>query len=184
MDHEGHHSADTLARSILLAGAAVLLTYLATGCGGSDSTGPILIQPAGNLVSMTDCKTWGIGLGRGTSPDQDCIQYSYRGRTLDLTHVNAALNCCPEFETRVTVSSDSIFITEDEVEGGCHCLCLYDLQYEIRHLPAGTYRVIVSQEYLQPGDQPLEFTIDLRASPSGEYCVTRDHYPWGKKSQG
>lgn len=184
MDRVTRHCAGAPAKSILRAGALVLLAYLASGCGGSDSTGPIVIEPDGNLVSMTDCKTWGIYRVAQTPPDQDCIQYSYRGRTLELTHVNTALNCCPEFEARVTVSRDSIFIIEDEVEGGCHCLCLYDLKYEIRHLPAGTYRVIVSQEYLEPGDHPLDFMIDLRSSPSGEYCVTRTHYPWGEKSQG
>jgi hypothetical protein len=184
MNRETRCCAGAQTRSILLAGALVLSAYLASGCGGSDSTAPMLLEPAGSLVSMTGCKTWGIALGGETTPDQDCIRYVYRGRTLNLTHVNTALNCCPEFEARLEVSSDSIFITEDEAQGGCRCLCLYDLEYEIRHLPAGTYRVIVSQEYLEPGDQPLEFTIDLVSSLSGEYCVTRTHYPWGQKSQG
>jgi len=184
MDSRRRQTASTLIGLILQTVVLVLSAYLASGCGGSDSTAPMLLEPAGSLVSMTECKTWGITLGRETPPDQDCIRYVYRGRTLKLTHVNTALNCCPEFEARLEVSSDSIFITEDEAQGECRCLCLFDLEYEIRHLPAGTYRAIVSQEYLEPGDQPLEFTIDLVSSLSGEYCVTRTHYPWGQKSQG
>lgn len=49
----------------------------------------------------------------------------------------------------------------------------------MRGLGLGIYRVIVSQEYLLETDAPLEFTMDLRASKTGAYCVTRDHHPWG-----
>jgi hypothetical protein len=29
------------------------------------------------------------------------------------------------------------------------------------------------------GDEPLEFNVNLTSSPSGSYCVSRAHYPWG-----
>jgi hypothetical protein len=158
--------------------ALLAFACLAGGCGGSDSSGPGSTEPVGRLVDWVGCKGAMVSVAGDVPRDQDCIEYSYSHRTLNLKHINAAFNCCPEMEAYVIVSQDTIFMTEHETVGGCHCLCLYDLEYEVIHLPAATYRVIVSQEYLLEGDQPLEFTIDLRASPSGNHCVTRSHYPW------
>lgn len=162
---------------------SLALACLVAGCGSSDDAGQGYLEPAGELVDIQGCKASSATVAGGVSADRDCIEYSYWGRSLSLKHVNAALNCCPEVHARVTVSADTIFIIEKEIVGGCHCLCLYDLRYRVVHLPVGTYRVIVSEEYLTDGDQPLEFTMDLRASTSGMYCVPRYHYPWRDDSQ-
>ena len=63
--------------------------------------------------------------------------------------------------------------------GGCYCLCLFDVDYEIVNLPPDEYVVTVIEPYVPPGEEPLEFMVDLRTTPSGSYCVTRDFYPWG-----
>ena len=63
-------------------------------------------------------------------------------------------------------------------QGGCHCLCLFDLEYQINKLPPGEYYIIISQPYLNEGDDILQFPMNLGTSPSGRYCVDRNHYPW------
>ncbi|MFH1313083.1 MAG: hypothetical protein ABIJ00_07610 [Candidatus Eisenbacteria bacterium] len=147
-----------------------------TSCTGSDSTGPI-----GRLVRSTGCKTWELATDTdGVASDQDCIEWRLDapGRLL-LTHVNAGFNCCPKFDAVTYVENDTIFIVERELEGQCDCICLFDLDYEIRDLEPGVYEVIVNQECLREDDEPLDFTVDLLTSPSGRHCVERTHYPWG-----
>jgi len=154
------------------------------GSWGLDSNGSVrtvsCMAPPGGLVDSYGCKQ--PGETRGGSPvrsTQDCIEYQYLGGgQLLLDHVNTAFNCCPEFEAGIEVIGDAIVITEDETWGECDCICLFDLSYEIAGLAPGVYHVTVHQEYLEEGDEPLGFTIDLLASPSGLHCVTRDHYPW------
>ena len=180
--------ADDFGRLALSIIAILALSCLVVGCTDSRSTepspnGPPEPQPGGptgHLVNMSACKNLDLAADGGIKDrDQDCIQYTYEDKTLRLKHVNTAFNCCPDVEATVLVRGDSIFIVEHEIQGDCRCLCLYDLDYEIRHLEVGSCRVLVSQEYLLEGDEPLEFAMDLLSSPSGTYCVKRDHYPWG-----
>jgi len=115
---------------------------------------------------------------------EDCAFYTYdpARSILYLDHVNAGFNCCPTIEAAIDVTGDVITITESESPGEfgfCACLCLFDVNYEIWLLPPGQYTVRFVQLYLEPGDDPLEFPIDLEAAPVGSACVTRDHYPWG-----
>jgi hypothetical protein len=165
-------------QAVMLAGL-LLTCLLLAGCG-SDTTEPAAVGPIGHLVDMTGCKSQDLLGADEAAVGIDCIKYSYRLCTLDLKHINAAFNCCPEVDASVTVSGDTILVVEEERVGECHCLCLYDLEYELQGLPLGVYRVIVSEEYLLETDDPLEFTIDLRVSASGQHCATRDHYPWAE----
>ena len=160
---------------------AVVIVMVASGCDrnnctGSDSTGPI-----GRLVHSTGCKSWELEAATGSvTSDQDCIKWQMADRSrLRFTHVNAGFNCCPEFDAATYVSGDTIFVVEHEIVGLCDCNCLFDLDYEIRDLEPGIYRVIVTEEYLSEEDEPLDFIMDLLTTPSGSHCVGRDHYPWG-----
>jgi len=168
------------ALTVVLGVCALLPASLFLGCGSSGSieaTGP---APLGIHVSSTGCKDWDSPPLTGESNSEDCIVWEVPGDDLLLLkHVNTAFNCCPEFEASVDVEKGVILITEHETEGLCDCICLFDLGYEIDHLPPGVYRVVVSQEYLRAPDDPLEFTMDLLASPSGNYCAERTRYPWG-----
>jgi hypothetical protein len=118
-----------------------------------------------------------------TPPNQDCIEYQYDGEgMLLLKHVNSGFNCCPDdILAEITLVGNLITITEiEEPPGGwCDCICLFDVDYQISDLPPGEYTITVNQLYLQPGDEILEFTVDLTSATSGEYCVQRDDYPWG-----
>jgi len=141
-------------------------------------------NPAGELTQSSSCKNFTGGTQDWTTPsEQDCIEYVYDGESiLTLRHINAGFNCCPDSLTaQFHVSVGSIIIDEGEVldQGGCHCLCLYDLDYRIANLPPGPYAIRVNQPYLWPGAAVLEFQVDLSAATSGSHCVERDQYPWG-----
>jgi hypothetical protein len=138
-------------------------------------------SPSGALVTTSDCKSNGLTLAVEDVPtDRTCVTFSYGGGVLTLQHINAAFNCCPIIAADVSVDGSVITITESEEldHGGCSCLCLFDLDLEIKNLAAGAYTIKVVELYLRKGDLPLEFGIDLAASPTGEFCVKRDHYPW------
>ena len=139
---------------------------------------------SGALVSHTDCKTFdGAALADPTPSNQSCIDYQYDGEgTLTFTHVNAGFNCCP---TAITAQFDfddqiiRVHEVEDLSGGGCHCLCLFDLQFEIENVPPGVYLVEFVELYLAEGDPPLTATLDLTGATSGDHCVERTVYPWG-----
>ena len=154
-----------------------LISYLYKG-------GPAPGPPTGILLSYSGCKEFQKGAPTDSvSPDQDCIEYQYDGLgLLLLKHVNAGFNCCPdEILADITIEDNIITIEENESleSGGCYCLCLFDVDYQISNLPPGEYTIRVYGMYLQEGDEILQFTVDLASSPSGIFCVYRDHYPWG-----
>jgi hypothetical protein len=133
--------------------------------GGTNATG--------SLVNHTDCKT---SQSSDTPPVQDCIEYYYDGQSvLLLKHVNATFNCCPgELLANITIEHNLITIQENESLSECDCVCLYDLDYEIRNLAPGEYTICVNELYVLPGDELLNFTVDLCSTPSGSYCVERN----------
>ncbi len=156
-------------------------------------------EPTGNLIDRSECKGYAIN-GEGTiiPNTKDCIAYAYyEGNILLLKHINAGFNCCPDIDVDIVIENSTIIINEVEIEGLCDCLCLFDLDYEIKNLEPGTYTIKVIEPYLQEGDAPLEFTVDLAlpapgigentkrkyfkhgTSPANLFCVNRYHYPWG-----
>jgi hypothetical protein len=136
-------------------------------------------NPFGYLHNMSTCKTSFAPADGGTS----CIQYAYDGAgILSLIHTDAGLNCCPQLTLTVSVVGDTIFVTEVD-SGLCDCLCLYDLEYRVENLSAGTYRIVVSEAVSSNGD-PLDFWVDLAKSPTGTKCEDRLQYPWGSVPVG
>lgn len=154
-----------------------LVNYLYKG-------GPAPGLPVGILVNYEGCKEFQKGTAiESTPPDQDCIEYQYDGvSVLLLKHVNAGFNCCPdEILADITIEDNVITIEENESleSGGCDCLCLFDVDYQINNLPPGEYTIRINGLYLEEGNEILQFTVDLASSPSGSFCIYRDHYPWG-----
>jgi len=136
------------------------------------------------VTSRTGCLSFEGAAQSATAPlDQSCIAYSYDSdaQVLSISHLNAGFNCCPSFFT-VTANQygNVITLAESEVldQGGCHCLCLYDIDFQLINLAPGVYNLDFSELYAD-GGPPLNFFVDLIASPTGEVCVSRDYYPWG-----
>jgi len=164
-------------------GSAALVFFLTTP--GCDTEDPVGLHrhgdPTGELVSRTDCK---ISEATGTSGEaaavQDCFAYELKsGDTLILEHIDAAFNCCPgEITADISIVNDTITIVERESEAMCHCLCLYDLNYRLTGIEAGTYTIQFIEPYTTDADEPLRATVDLSAAPSGNFCVDRSGYPW------
>lgn len=172
----------------------VLPLLLLAGCGAhiSSYVGPIC--PTGEWLGHGGCLP---GTGENlafrdsrTPYDLDCLKWEYDGESLlEVKHVNAGFNCAPEIKATISFDprsvqggpSGTIEIFEHEISGLADCNCLFELEYTLSELPPGTYRVEVSEEpgYLDEGDVPLEFTLELHSAEADSFCVGRDHYPWG-----
>ena len=127
-------------------------------------------------MTYTGC----IELDTDYSHSQDCMEYNYDGENiLLLKHINAGFNCCPKnIIADIKIDNYSIIIEEIEIDGECDCLCLFNLSYEIKDLEPGEYKITIIEPYVHKDEETLEFTIDLLTTPSGVFCVERDHYPW------
>lgn len=145
-------------------------------------------KPSGSVdlevTNFSGCKH-DVAKVAGASSIDECIQWQYSDGVLQINHVNAGFNCCvTALLAGFDKDGDSITITESEnlESGGCHCLCLYDFDYQINNLGAAEYTITIIGPYMETNSTPesdyLSFTIDLVAEPSGSYCVERDHYPW------
>jgi hypothetical protein len=144
---------------------------------------PNCIQ-SGVLVSHGLCKSIGLAAAVAEPPsDQDCLEYRYGSSgVLYLSHLNAGFNCCPtELLADISIQGNIITIREEEdlSNGGCACLCLFDLEYEITGLSPGEYQINVVEPYLPGGDQELTLTVELSSGTDDIYCVDRSNYPWG-----
>jgi hypothetical protein len=165
-------------RAVPLA-AVVSALALLPACSDDDGTKPSG-KAWGRLAQYSGCKS---GDGKIAAPSgSDCLLYTYDGKSLlRVKHSDAAFNCCPSaISADITVEGGTIRIKEKETlpEGPCRCLCLYDVDYEIHELSSGPYRIEVAELYIQEGDEPLSFAIDLASAPADTLCVSRSHYPW------
>jgi hypothetical protein len=165
-----------------LAFGTALLSVILMSCSSANESGNAN-APAGMVAGFSHCKSsLEAGVTDTTLPNQDCLEYQYDGDSvLLLKHVNAAFNCCPDsFGAAFSFAGQLITIEEAErLTNPCDCLCLFDLNLRIVDLVPGTYTIKVKEPYLWEGAGVLEFTVDLRSSPSGSYCVARNRYPWG-----
>ena len=136
-------------------------------------------NPNGTLVKYTDCKNTVL---TDTTPNNlDCIEYSYNNDNgiLRLKHINAGFNCCPgKITADISINNDAIIINEKEQSAGCHCNCLFDIEYEFNNLDSWTFRIVVVEPYRPVSENVLEFNVDLKAQSSGKFCVERKNYPW------
>jgi hypothetical protein len=137
----------------------------------------------GEIISHTDCKSFSseMQISKDISSNESCAEYTYDPETgiMSMKHINATFNCCPEgIHCTISTSGDTIIIREAEDNGLCDCLCLFDADIQIDGLQPKIYFIKFKEPYLNK-DAKLEFTIDLQNALSGDYCVTREEYPWG-----
>lgn len=103
---------------------------------------------------------------------ENCLEWSYDGSAvLELVHVNALFNCCPDSATvDIAISGDTVTLTEKEhVEHPCTCWCEYDLGIRLYGMVPQIYRIRI-KEPLRPPEEWMAVDIDLSESPSGRYC--------------
>ncbi|UCC43849.1 MAG: hypothetical protein JSU65_12115 [Candidatus Zixiibacteriota bacterium] len=168
-------------------GLGILALAIALGCSNDEVIidGGEELQPSVSSVSFSECLGQSVALAGLVPPDRSCIEYEYDAGSavLKVRHANAGFNCCPEnISATVDVSDGVITVTETETfgeHGGCSCLCLYNLDFEIKDLESGQYRVVIVELYLDGDDEPLDFVVDLGEIQVDTVCVDRDHYPWG-----
>ena len=110
------------------------------------------------LFLTTTCLLWLLA-GTGTAEDypwcstMDDVFAEFEGDHLVLHHENAAYNCCPDsFTFTVTISNDSLYVTEREIlTAPCRCKCCYNLSAVVEGLSQGEWQVV----YRWYDDEPL-----------------------------
>lgn len=192
-----------MSRAALPPATSLFIALLIAGC--SDEVTPPVEDThvggiTGTLAGTTGCKDNIYGMQPGAIANLDCMTWDWDGAdTLRIFHVNAALNCCPgtivgtvvpvyyeitdpDLEPRLA----GFNITEKEGDDAimCHCLCLYDLSYELTGITGGTIFIRFYEKYIRPGAEPLYAVLDLDEEHEGSTCIYRDTYPWGTAQTG
>ncbi|MBN2610387.1 MAG: hypothetical protein JXB00_02420 [Bacteroidales bacterium] len=136
---------------------------------------------SGKLVTHSSCKYNKSTLEEPNIPDTvSCVQYAYDATSgkLNIKHINAGFNCCPEkLSCTFSLVGDTVTIEEAEEDGFCDCLCLYDLDIEVTGIGAKGYVLKFVEPYWRD-QEPLVFNINLAAQSSGSHCMIRKKYPW------
>ncbi|MFA6401872.1 MAG: hypothetical protein WCX31_09640 [Salinivirgaceae bacterium] len=156
----------------------ILALLIVASCDDKQEPTPIG-SPEPNYVLHSECKNEKSG-SISEDKSQDCISYSYQADTkmLTLTHKNAAFNCCPDSITsNFSFIGDTIIITEAETASLCNCLCVFDLNFTIANLEKKAWIIKIVEPYIGDGEV-LQGTVDLTNVIIGEFCVTRNYYPW------
>ena len=159
---------------------AVIILFSLCACNDS-SSGPDVVSTQGTVSNIYGCKMFDTPKAEYLTPSGlTCVEYEYDGSgLLSLRHINAGFNCCTDISADFSLDDGVIIVTEKETGEYCHCLCLYDIDYEIGNVPAGSYRIKIVELYINEGEAPIEFDIHLDDAGTGSHCITRDYYPWG-----
>jgi hypothetical protein len=137
----------------------------------------------GTLVSASPCKSGSKSASEklSTSDTLSCLNYLFddSDNKLTIKHINAAFNCCPEsIYCTVSLSYDTIIISEYEAMSQCNCDCLYDLDFVINGVESKEYNIKLNEPY--SGEQAkISFKLDLVNDKNSSFCVKRKSYPWG-----
>jgi hypothetical protein len=165
-------------RQILYLLSSVTLLLFIVGC---DEDQP---EPSDLTVIVTElsaCKSFEKDGSMVSADSTSCVEFSYSEsqQMLSLTHINTGFNCCPgEPYCEISLSNDTIIITEFEENSDCDCNCLYDMSIAVNRLEKDNYIVKFIEPY-RGSQQEIIFEIDLMQDSTGSYCVERTEYPWG-----
>jgi len=129
--------------------------------------------PQGGLVVSSGCKAHE---GGGGAAAEECIEWSFSGNVLVLRHRNGDFNCCADIGGAVTIDGSTIAVLETESfeSFACPCMCLYELVFEVRDLPPGSYLIRIDTPEVE--GEPIP--VDLAREPAGSVCAPREGYPW------
>jgi hypothetical protein len=162
---------------IWLCGVAGALVLTLSAC--QKEVEPDITIPASTTVRAEVSECLGSFGGRSlddTDSPLECMEWSLDGAgTLSLKHVNAVYNCCIDSITvTTTIGGNVIEIVETEylMNGGCDCVCPYNITFQISDVAAEPYTIQVFAKYSY-GEEPVllfEFTLDLGSTPTGSFC--------------
>jgi len=164
----------TLIHSTIVIVAVLLLSI---SCNKDKETAGIL----GKIIGHTNCKSSKSTSLLLTVDSLSCVDYSFdtSANKLLLKHINAGFNCCPgSLYCKVNISNDTIIIQEFESKQQCDCNCLYDLDIEIVEINSQGYVIKIIEPYCGNQEQII-FDVDFSVQEQGNYCATRNQYPWG-----
>ena len=147
-------------------------------------TDPFGSDPYGAIRSHSDCKDISGKIDTQTSNSDECIYYKYFAeyKILYISHINAAFNCEPgKISSKFSFNDKNINIIESQEKSSARCNCLYDVDYELRHINPDIYLLTISGPIIDGVTHPsLGFYIDLTQNFSDTYCTTRGFYPWSE----
>ena len=133
-------------------------------------------------ILITACLLWtlvGIGLARAYPwcSTMDDVFAEVDDGDLILHHKNAAYNCCPDsFTFTMTVSNDTLYVTEKEVlTAPCRCMCCYNLAAVVEGLSHGEWQVVYRWfDDDPPGWRDWHLAVTISApGPRGLATITR-----------
>lgn len=130
--------------------------------------------PSGALLAVSGCK--GEAEGDDELLDRECIRYAWEDGVVRLTHVSGSFNCCADIQAEVTVEGTTITVIETETfeSYACPCMCLYDVEIEVRNLIPGAYTISFGSETRTA----ITCAAELMPGTDGIYCEPRSDYPW------
>jgi hypothetical protein len=154
----------------------IFLLFFLTSCKNTNNS-DISIQ----FIDHSQCKEFKSQFA--VPQEKDCLEYHYdhQLKILKFYRSNAGFNCCPgELSVEIQVSGNQISISENESAPNCHCLCLYDMNYQIENIHPGTYEISINEPYIHENDSKIRFELILPENDCHEpvFCFERHGYPW------
>ena len=130
--------------------------------------------PSGALLAVSGCK--GEAEGDDELLDRECLRYAWEDGVVRLTHVSGSFNCCADIQAEVTVEGTTITVIETETfeSYACPCMCLYDVEIDVRNLIPGAYTISFGSETRTA----ITCAAELMPGTDGIYCEPRSDYPW------
>lgn len=121
---------------LLMAMACVL-----SACGKQDG---LIKNIDVSQVAPSNCKTYYERLASKGVETNDSIDVRYDNGVVYVKHHNLAVNCgFKEVVVSVSVSGDTIRVTETGVPENANCVCEIDNSFQINNVPHGTYVLVV-----------------------------------------
>ena len=84
-------------------------------------------------------------LGCGTATGESLVATAADPGTIDVTHLDYLLGCCPQsVEVDVTASEGTLTVDYTLVDDFCECACMLDVTYTIARVPAGEWTLVAA----------------------------------------
>lgn len=124
-----------------------------------------------------------LGQGEFWCWNADLIQARVNGHTVDLQHLAALYNCCPDPITYDITVGDATIMIEEHAVAPCDCNCCMDLELVLANVPPGPWVILFRWFDLEVEDwieEYLEITVpDVGQGPgpvvteqSGSGCLS------------